>query len=120
MFGCFRRLGCLVFLLIVAVIAWFNRDRLEAIYRRYAGDHAPSDSAAVTSVASGGWEALTSDKAARGQTAVQSLSTPRGPAFVNLTAGEASQRATSLRCSDQRRLLPTTPPSLRFAPITMP
>src|SRR5678816_2877739 len=90
MFGCFRRLGCLVFLLIVAVIAWFNQDRLEAIYRRYAGDHAPSDSATVASTASGGWEALTSDKAARGQTAVQSLSNPRGPAFVNLTAGEAS------------------------------
>ena len=34
MFGCFRRLGCLVFLLIIAVLAWFNRDRLEAIYRR--------------------------------------------------------------------------------------
>jgi hypothetical protein len=89
MFGCFRRLGCLVFLLIVAVIAWFNRDRLEAIYRRYAGDHPPADSATVAA-APGGWEALTTEKAARGQAAVQSLSAPNGPAFVNLSAGEAA------------------------------
>src|SRR5215212_1044819 len=89
MFGCFRRLGCLVFLLIIAVLAWFNRDRLEAIYRRYAGDAPPADTTAVVR-ARGGWEALTGDKATRGQTAVQSLSNPRGPAFVNLSAGEAS------------------------------
>ena len=29
MFGCFRKLGCLVVLLILGVFAWFNRDRLE-------------------------------------------------------------------------------------------
>lgn len=90
MFGCLRRLGCLVFLLIIAVIAWFNRDRLEAIYRRYAGDHPPGATAAATAIPPGGWEALTSDKATRGQAAVQSLSTPGGPAFVNLSSGEAA------------------------------
>lgn len=89
MFGCFRRLGCLVFLLIIAVLAWFNRDRLEAIYRRYAGDAPPAAGTAVAR-ATGGWEPLTGDKATRGQSAVQSLSTPTGPAFVNLSAGEAS------------------------------
>lgn len=89
MFGCFRRLGCLVFLLILAVLAWFNRDRLEAIYRRYAGDAPPVDTTAIVR-ATGGWEPLTGDKATRGQTAVQSLSRPNGPAFVNLSAGEAS------------------------------
>ncbi|HEX6575982.1 MAG TPA: hypothetical protein VF042_13525 [Gemmatimonadaceae bacterium] len=91
MFGCFRRLGCLVFLLILAVVAWFNRDRLEALYRRYAGDHPPADSAVVAAgTLPGGWETLTGDKATRGKTAVQSLSAPRGPAFVNLSAGEAA------------------------------
>ena len=87
MFGCFRRLGCLVLLLILAVLAWFNRDRLESIYRRYAGDPR-ADSVLVGTP--GGWEPLTSDKATRGQKAVESLSTPRGPAFATLTAGEAS------------------------------
>lgn len=89
MFGCFRRLGCLVFLLILAVLAWFNRDRLEAMYRRYAGDPAPADTT-VARAPTGGWESLTGDKATRGQTAVVSLSNPRGPAFVNLSPGEAA------------------------------
>ena len=87
MFGCFRRLGCLVFLIVLAFLAWFNRDRLEAIYRRYAGDP-PADSTIVRTP--GGWEPLTADKAARGQRAVEALSRPRGPAYTTLTAGEAS------------------------------
>jgi hypothetical protein len=90
MFGCFRRLGCLVFLLIVAIIAWFNRDRLEAIYRRSAGEHPPVETTSTSGAARGGWEPLTGDKASRGQSAVQSLSNPRGPAFVNLSPGEAA------------------------------
>lgn len=89
MFGCFRRLGCLVLVLVMAVLAWFNRDRLEAIYRRYAGAPAPADTSMVAA-APGGWEPLTGDKATRGQSAVVSLSNPRGPAFVNLSAGEAA------------------------------
>jgi hypothetical protein len=87
MFGCFRRLGCLVLLLILAVLAWFNRDRLEEIYRRYAGDPR-ADSVIVRTP--GGWEPLTAENATKGQRAVESLSNPRGPAFANLTAGEAS------------------------------
>jgi len=86
MFGCFRRLGCLVVLLILAVVAWFNRDRLETTYRRYAGGAQAADTAA----APGGWEPLTAEKATRGQAAVQALSRPGGPAFANLTAGEAA------------------------------
>lgn len=89
MFGCFRRLGCLVFLLIVGVVAWFNRDRLEALYRRYAGSAPAVDSSAVMS-ATGGWEPLTGEKATRGQAEVQSLSRKTGPAYVNLSPGEAS------------------------------
>jgi len=88
MFGCFRRLGCLVLLLILAVLAWFNRDRLEAVYRKYAGDATGTLSTPAT--IEPGWEPITGDKATRGQTAVQSLAAPRGPAFVNLTPGEAA------------------------------
>ncbi len=87
MFGCFRRLGCLVFLIILAIVAWFNRDRLEEIYRRYAGDPR-SDTAAVA--VPGTWEPLSAEKAARGQRAIEALSAPRGPAYSTLTAGEAS------------------------------
>ncbi len=88
MFGCFRRLGCLVFLIVLGIFAWFNRDRLDAIYRRYAGDPRP-DSTMVATLP-GGWEALTPEKATKGQRAVESLSRPRGPAYASLTAGEAA------------------------------
>jgi hypothetical protein len=86
MFGCFRRLGCLVVLIILAVLAWFNRDRLESVYRRYAGEP-PADTAATVAAT---WEPLSPEKAARGKTAVESLGRPRGPAYATLTAGEAS------------------------------
>lgn len=87
MFGCFRRLGCLVFLLIIGAIAWFNRDRLEQTYRKYAGDRI---SASGSPVVPGGWETLSPDKAARGKTQVEGLSRKTGPVFANLTAGEAA------------------------------
>jgi hypothetical protein len=90
MFGCFRRLGCLVVLLILAVLAWFNRDRLETIYRKYAGGGPPAVDTSSVIRAAGGWEPLTQEKATRGKNAVQSLSAPRGPAYVNLTASEAA------------------------------
>lgn len=89
MFGCFRRLGCLVFLLILGVVAWFNRGKLEETYRRYAGNgiSGSSGSAATTT---GGWEPLTGDKAARGKRQVESLSRRTGPVFANLSPGEAA------------------------------
>ena len=88
MFGCFRRLGCLVFLLILGVFAWFNRGRLEETYRRYAGDRVSSSSNAVTTT--GGWEPLTAGKATRGKGRVEALSSRSGPVFANLSAGEAA------------------------------
>jgi hypothetical protein len=88
MFGCFRRLGCLVVLLIVGVFAYFNRAKLEDTYHRYAGGTATTPSADAGSP--GTWEPLTADKATKGQRAVQSLSRQSGPVFANLTAGEAA------------------------------
>jgi hypothetical protein len=88
MFGCLRRLGCLVFLLIVGVIGWFNRGRLEEIYRQYAGDRVPSSAGTVA--ATGDWQPLTADDATRGKRGVESLSRQSGPVFANLTAGEAA------------------------------
>ena len=88
MFGCFRRLGCLVFLLILGVFAWFNRGRLEETYRKYAGDRIKTSS--DVSTVPGGWEALTPEKATRGKTRVEALSRKTGPVFATLTAGEAA------------------------------
>lgn len=88
MFGCIRRLGCLVIFLVLAVLGWFNRDRLRAVYERYAGGGSTADSTIVRTP--GGWEPITVDKAASGQRALESLSRRGGPAFANLTAGEAA------------------------------
>jgi hypothetical protein len=88
MFGCFRRLGCLVILFILAVFAYFNRGKLEETYHRYAGGAVTGPSTDVA--APGAWEPLTADKATRGQHAVESLSKQGGPVFANLTAGEAA------------------------------
>ena len=88
MFGCFRRLGCLVFFLIVGVVAWFNRGKLEETYRRYAGNGISPSTSVATTV--GGWEPLTGDKAANGKRRVESLSSRTGPVFANLSAGEAA------------------------------
>lgn len=89
MFGCFRRLGCLVILLILGVFAWFNRDRLEATYRRYAGGPPSADTSAVIRV-TGDWEALSPAKGAVGERKVGSLSARTGPSYVNLSASEAA------------------------------
>lgn len=89
MFGCFRRLGCLVFFLIIGVVAWFNRGKLEDTYRRYAGNGV-SASSGNAPTATGGWEPLTGDKAERGRRQVESLSRRTGPVFANLSAGEAA------------------------------
>jgi hypothetical protein len=88
MFGCFRRLGCLVILFIIGVLAYFNRGKLEETYHRYAGGVGTPSSTDVG--APGTWEPLTADKATRGQRAVESLSKQSGPVFANLTAGEAA------------------------------
>ena len=102
MFGCFRRLGCLVFFLIFGVLAWFNRDRLEAIYRRYAGDGVSPPT--TVSAVPGGWEPLTGDKATKGKRGVESLSRRTGPVFASLSAGEAA----SFIFLEAARQLPTS------------
>lgn len=88
MFGCFRRLGCLVILLILCVLAWFNRGKLEQTYRKYAGDRISTSSSDAATA--GGWDPLTPEKASRGKTAVEALSQKSGPVFANLTAAEAA------------------------------
>lgn len=89
MFGCFRRLGCLVFFLILGVLAWFNRGKLEQTYRRYAGDRIATSSASPDATPDG-WEPLTPAKGDRGRGQVEALSRRSGPVYASLTPGEAA------------------------------
>lgn len=78
MFGCLRRLGCLVILLIILAAAWFWYARVE-----------PSRSPASTA-ASSTWQRLNQPDAARAQRAIESLGNRSGPVFANLSAGEVA------------------------------
>ncbi len=84
MFGCLRRLGCLVILLIAAA-AYFTRAYWWGPARR-AVDRTTT-SGAMRDTASV-WESLTPAAAERGERAVRSLAAPRGPAYASLRAGE--------------------------------
>lgn len=80
MFGCIRRLGCLVILLLIAGI-WYWYARVEP--SRRAATHG-------TKVAAPGWQPLSQQNAERGERAVVSLGQRSGPVFENLTASEAA------------------------------
>jgi hypothetical protein len=80
MFGCLRRLGCLVILIVIAAV-WYWYARVEP--SRRAGTTA-------TSAAARGWEPLSQPNADRGRRAVESLGQGSGPVFANLTASEAA------------------------------
>lgn len=81
MFGCLKRLGCLLLLLIVAAAAWLTRDRW---YPRLRGE-APAATTPATGVV---WEPLTPEGAERARTVVRSLTRRGGPAFANTRPGD--------------------------------
>ena len=78
--GCIARLGCLFVLAILAVCAWFTRDRWMS--------KVTSSPAAVSTAPV--WEPLTPAAGARGKRAIESLSSNSGPVFANLHAGEVA------------------------------
>ena len=104
MFGCLRRLGCLVVLLGVCGIGYFTRglwlDRVRA--------HLPGapDTAAVASTSA--WEPLSPDRAERGERAVRALARKGGPVYVTLRPGELASYAFLSLAS-------TLPPSAKDA-----
>lgn len=83
MFGCFRRIGCLVIFCIAAVAAYFTRDRWMPYLPRFV--NTPRNTAPA-----GGptWEPVTDDGAARARRAIESLGKRNGPVFVNLEPGD--------------------------------
>lgn len=81
MFGCLRRLGCLVILLVIGAGAWLTRD-----------DWLPHvvGSPAAEEPVGPAWESVTVQSAARGRAAVAQLGTARGPASVALRPSEVA------------------------------
>lgn len=79
MFGCLRRIGCLVLLLIIGGGIWFWYARVE-----------PKNPAGSTSSTNRGWEPLSQANAERGGKAVTSIAQRSGPVFANLSASEAA------------------------------
>ena len=87
MFGCLRRIGCLVVILL-AVAGWFTRDLWWGRARGLLG-HEPGTATA----AAGGWEPISQEGAQRGERAVRALAQPSGPVFVTLRAGDLASYA---------------------------
>jgi hypothetical protein len=102
MFGCLRRIGCLVVILL-AVAGWFTRDLWWGRARGLLG-HEPGTATA----AAGGWEPISQEGAQRGERAVRALAQPSGPVFVTLRAGDLASYAFL-------SLAPQLSPSLRDA-----
>jgi len=91
MFGCLGRLGCLIVALALVAAAWFTRDMWEPKVR--AGVSAVMHSAPAATVVASTWEPLTNAGAARGRSAVASLSQQNGPVYVNISAADLASFA---------------------------
>ena len=81
--GFFRRLGCLIIILVILACVWYWYARVQT------RSTTSTTSGTATSVASG-WQPLTAADADRGRAAVQSLGRQSGPVFANLTAADAA------------------------------
>jgi hypothetical protein len=79
--GCIARLGCLVLLVILGVVAWFTRDRwMPSQLRSHvaAAPHGPV------------WEPLSDAGANRTKSALNKLSQPHGQAFQTLSGADVA------------------------------
>jgi hypothetical protein len=81
MFGCLRKLGCLV-IIIAGLGAWY--------FYTHLGSNHPEAPRRADIAAHEGWEPLTQPDAERGKRAIESLSTRTGPVFANITPAEAA------------------------------
>ena len=81
MFGCMKKIGCLLLLVVISATAWLTRDR----WYRGSGSLAGADGPAAKAVV---WEPLTPEGAERARVAVTSLAPRRGPSFANARPGD--------------------------------
>jgi hypothetical protein len=89
MFGCLRRLGCLV-IVLVGVLAYFTRGTWRPLLERTPGR---DGEATATAAAPPTWQPLDQPSAERGERAVRALAARRGPVYVSLRAGELGSYA---------------------------
>lgn len=88
MFGCLRRLGCLVVLLL-AVLLYLTRGTWRPLLDRSSG----RDRDVAVADATPTWQPLNQPAAERGERAVRALAARRGPVYVSLRAGELASYA---------------------------
>ena len=86
MFGCLRRIGCLVVLCIAVVAAYLMRDRWMPLINK----NLPGSRTTTTATAGPTWEPVSDEAAARARRAVESLGRRTGPVFVNLSPGDVA------------------------------
>ena len=87
MFGCLRRLGCLVVLLVVAGIAWFMQDAWLPQARALLGGRSADTASAATAVT---WEPVSDAGADRARRSIEALGRSSGPVFANLAPGDVA------------------------------
>jgi hypothetical protein len=80
MFGCLRRVGCLVFLCILAVAGYFTRAK----WMPYLPRIGSTARTAPSTTRGPDWQPVSDDAAARGRRAVESLGRKSGPVFVDI------------------------------------
>jgi len=78
--GFFRRLGCLVVILLILAAIWYWYARVDR----------QGSAGSATTTSSSGWQPLNAAAAERGRRAVQSLEQQSGPVFANLTPAEVA------------------------------
>jgi hypothetical protein len=106
MFGCLRRLGCLV-IIVLGVLLYLARDHWLPTFRDVTGIGAAAEPVA----ADGSWEPLTPEGAARARARVQSLSGKRGPVYANVAAADLA----SYVYDELRRQLPASAENVEAA-----
>jgi hypothetical protein len=79
--GCLSRLGCLLLIVVIAVIAWLTSDRW---WWRLTGNATRTDAAGPV------WEPLTVQGAERTRQLLTRLSQQSGPVFGNLSGGDVA------------------------------
>lgn len=81
--GCLGRVGCLMSVVLLAILGWLTRDRWMDFV-----DDAGSDSAVISTSTEGVWQPLTAQGAERGRRALEVLQQPEGPSAVVLTPSD--------------------------------